>query len=303
MNYLPFALTAYLLNALAVTIDKFLLTKHIPNPLGYIFYTSLASLLALGLLPWTTTLSSEVLILASLSTLLWTSGAYLMFHALKIGLASSVIPLIGTLIPLILLVHGIFYLSLNPSQIGAVSVLILGMVVLSSTDFKANLKLKSLGLIFCSALLFAVSYLVLKEAYLRADFLSVLVYSRFILIPLIILILLIPITRAIVLIKDKAQPKFNFKSKAGALYGTGMLFGGLSEILITYSISLASPALVNSLQGVQYAFLFILSLTLAKKFPIIYQEKFTPAYLVFKSLGVILIGLGLYLLSNLNNAA
>jgi drug/metabolite transporter (DMT)-like permease len=298
MNYLPFALLAYLLNALAVTIDKFLLTKHIPNPLGYIFYTSVASLLALGLFPWTTTPPLAALILASVSTLLWTSGAYLMFHALKLGLASSVIPLIGTLIPLILLLHGIFYQSLDSSQIGAVSILILGMVVLSSTDFKSNLKPKQLSLIFFSALLFAVSYLVLKEAYLRADFLSVLVYSRLVLIPLILLTLLIPLTRNIVLVKDKAQPKFNFLSKAGALYGVGMLFGGLSEILITYSISLASPALVNSLQGVQYAFLFLLSLTLAKKFPIIYQEKYTPAYLIFKTLGVILIGVGLYLLAD-----
>src|SRR5688572_18888582 len=109
MNYLPFALAAYLLNAIAITIDKFLLTKHIPNPLGYIFYTSVASLLALGLFPWTTSLPLAAFVLASISTVLWTLAAYLMFHALKLGLASSVIPLIGTLIPILLLIHGIFY--------------------------------------------------------------------------------------------------------------------------------------------------------------------------------------------------
>lgn len=297
MSHLPFTLAAYLLNAVAVTIDKFLLSKHIPNPLGYIFYTSIASMLALLLLPWTSLPSTPALVLASSSTLLWTTAAYLMFHALKLGVASVVIPLIGTLIPLILLIHGVADQSLTTSQVQAVVILILGMIVLSFSDLTNRPTAKQLGLIVASAALFAVSYLVLKQAYLLANFLSVLVYSRLILLPGVLLILLIPLTRAIVLVRDSAQPRFNFLSKAGLLYAFGMLSGGLSEILITFSISLSTPALVNSLQGVQYAFLFILSLILSRYFPKVYLEQYSQLNLLVKSLGVALIGVGLYSLA------
>lgn len=53
MSYLPFAILAYLLNSLAVTIDKILLVRSIPNPLTYIFYISAFSLLILLALPFT----------------------------------------------------------------------------------------------------------------------------------------------------------------------------------------------------------------------------------------------------------
>src|SRR3989338_2497021 len=98
MTHLPFTLLAYFFNSLSVVANKFLLNKAIPDPLIYIFYISLLSLLSLLALPFTLYPSPFVLILASISTLLWTLGAYLMFKALKLGQVSRVIPLIGTLI-------------------------------------------------------------------------------------------------------------------------------------------------------------------------------------------------------------
>src|SRR3990172_3262045 len=127
MSHLPFTISAYFLNALAVLTSKFLLSRIIPDPLIYIFYISLFSFLAVLAIPFTKIPTVEVFALASLSTLTWTLGAYFMYKALKIGQVSRVIPIIGTLIPLILLIFatGTGADTISYSQASAVLILIL----------------------------------------------------------------------------------------------------------------------------------------------------------------------------------
>lgn len=290
MSYLPFTILAYLLNSIAVTIDKFLLTGRIPNPLTYIFYISAFSLLILLAFPFTLSPSPFIFLLASISTLLWTLGAYLMFKAIKTGQVSRVVPVIGTLVPLLLLIHAGFFGTLSQSEILAVIILILGLTFITLPDWQREFSSKELVWEILSALFFAVSYLVLRQAYLEANFLTVLVYSRFILIPLAVLILLIPSLRKIVLMSST-------KPRLGGLFLFGQTLGGIQQLLLIFSISLASPALVNSLQGVQYVFLFLFSLILSKKYPAIFEEKYSFIILLSKLTGIGLIGAGLYLLS------
>lgn len=296
MTHIPFTLLAYLLNATAVIIDKFLLVKNIPNPLTYIFYISLVSLLALPLTPFTKVPSVQVFLLASLSTLLWTSGAYFLYKALQVGLPSRVIPIIGTLIPLLLFVQAQTANTINQQQSVAVLILVLGIVFLTFPDWRGS-KMSSNELIFeiVSAVLFALSYLVLKQAYLKEAFLTVLVWSRFILIPLAIFIVLIPKLRMGVLTSNGTR--INFLSKAGLLFALGQTAGGFSELLLTFSISLATPALVNSLQGTQYIFLLIFTLILSKYYPTVFKERLTYFSVFSKLFGVFLVGIGLYLLT------
>jgi len=75
MNYLPFTLLSYFFNALTVLTNKFLLSKTIPDPLIYIFYISLVSILAILALPFTHIPNLQTISIASLSTILWTTGA------------------------------------------------------------------------------------------------------------------------------------------------------------------------------------------------------------------------------------
>lgn len=295
MSHLPFTILAYLLNSVAVTIDKFLLTKHFPDPLVYVFYFSVFSLVALFLLPFTTPPSIQTFAMASISTLLWTTGAYFMFKAVQKGQVSRVIPIIGTLTPLLLLIHAAFFGNVTQTQFLAAGILIFGLLFLTLSDLKGRPSKQELILEFFAATLFAVSYLILHEAYKMDYFLTVLVYSRFILLPVGALILIIPKLRRIVLAQN--GPKINFLSKTGALFLIGQMAGGTSEILLTFSIALATPALVNSLQGVQYGFLFLFSIILAKIFPDVYHEKYTRLVLSQKILGIGMIGTGLYLLA------
>lgn len=298
MYYLPFAILAYFLNSISVLVDKFLLVKSIPNPLIYVFYFSAFSLIILPLAFFVSIPTLNVFLLASFSTILWTLGAFFMFHALKIGVASRVIPIIGTLIPLMLLFVASINGTITYDQVWAVFILIAGIIFLTfSQIFGVKLLLKELVIEILSAFLFASSYLVLREAYLNANFLTVFVYSRFVLIPLGISLLTIPLTRKIIL--NNNGQKINFLSKTGMIFLFGQICGGSAELLLTFAISLATPALVNSLQGVQFAFLFIFSLLLSKKFPQVFPEKLRTKTISLKTIGLILIIIGIFILSKL----
>lgn len=296
MSHLPFTLLAYLLNSIAVTVDKFLITRHISDPILYIFYFSVVSLLALLLLPFTHIPTLSVFLLASTSTILWTSGAYFMFKALQIGLVSRVIPMIGTLIPIILLINALFKRTISTNETLAVFILVLGLVFLTLPDWKGKIKRSELIFTFLSALLFALSYAVLRQAYLKTDFLAVFVWSRPILVLLGIIILITPKLRNKIFGGSNA-PKVNFFSRIGVIFVAGSVAGGIAELLLTFSVSLADPALVNSLQGSQYVFLLIFSLTLAKIFPDVFREKYTKLSLLGKVTGIVFITLGLFILA------
>lgn len=297
MSHLPFTLLAYLFNAASVTLDKFLLTKSVGHPLSYIFYISLFSLLALLLLPLTHIPNFPAFLLGSVSALLWTLGAYFMFAALKTGQPSRVIPVIGTLTPIILLFDAVVSKTISSQQILAVIVLILGLVFLTALDWKGRFSKDELLLEFASSLFFAVSYLILRQAYLQEQFLTVFVWSKFIIIPMLLIMFFAPPLKKLITSSPASGPVFKLLSKMGVLFLIAQAAGGSSELLLMYSISLATPALVNSLQGSQYAFLFLINSVLSHKYPDVFKEKLTRLAIFTKLSGIGFIGVGLYLLA------
>lgn len=295
MNYLLIAITAYLLNAVSVTIDKILLVKRLPNPALYVFYISLFSLAVLLLAPFTPLPNLNAFLIGSFSTLLWTLGAYFMFRALKSGEATRVIPVIGTLIPVILLLMASVSGSINLNEIWAAMILLAGLIFLIFPLLRGKFSREELFLELTSALFFANSYFLLKIAYETSNFLSIFVYSRLILLPIILIIVIFPFLRKKVL--TGGPHKTNLWSKTGGLLFIGQAAGGGSQMMLTFAISLANPAVINSIQGIQYVFIFILSLVLAKKFPEAFNEKITKINLAGKLIGIFLIFLGLWILS------
>ncbi len=311
MNYIPVTILAFVLNGAALLIDKFLITKKIPDPLIYIFYFSLFSLVLLFLIPFSNVPTPYSFFLASFSTLAWTLGAYFMLKALQIGQATRVIPIIGALVPIFLLVEAVINNRLVSKEIIGIVVLIFGMLFIVLPDvFFGKEKRKeifSLEIPFTvlAAFLFALSYLVLSFAYEISGFFTVFVYSRLILIPLGALLIVLPSTRHIIFPSGSVTKNypggFNIFSKTGVLFLGGQATAGIAQLILLFSISLATPALVNSLQGFTYIFIFIVSLFLAKKYPSIFIESFKFFNIAFKSFGIILIFAGLYILAFLEN--
>jgi len=78
------------------------------------------------------------------------------------------------------------------------------------------------------------------------------------------------------------------------LFNQGL--GGLGGLLQNYAISLGSAALVGAVQGVQYAFLFVLTLVLMRYFPQL-EESANLRQKIEKALAVVIIGFGLYFMT------
>jgi len=87
------------------------------------------------------------------------------------------------------------------------------------------------------------------------------------------------------------------KAKTGGLVIFNKLLGAGGFIALNFGIYLGSVTLANALQGVQYFFLLILAIILSKKLPEIIKEKITPAAIIPKLIGIMLIGLGLVVLA------
>ncbi len=305
MSYLLPAILSYLLNAFSVLTDKFLLTEKVPNPLVYVFYISALSMVSILLIPFTQVPPPTVLIIAFSSTLAWTIGAYFLFYALKVGLASRAAPVIGTLVPILLTIYyGIFSKAISLNEIWGIGFLIFGLILIilpylrSKTESRPRgTKLKEFGAEGLAGIFFALSYVLLKTTYNYVPFLTGLVWSKMILIPIVLIILAIPALRRLVLTHNHNGPKINFFSKIGLLFLADQTAGGLSGILLAYAISLANPALVNSLQGTQYAVLFLASLVLARPFPQVFKENLSKKIVALKIIGIGLIAFGLFMLA------
>ncbi len=296
MHYLPFTLAAYFLNGVSVLVDKFLLSHKITHPLVYIFYISLISLVILIFIPFVHRPTLTVFLLASGSTILWTVGLYMLYKALCVGLVTRVVPVIGALIPILLLIYAASTGAISSREMIAVSVLIFGILFLTLFEIRGKMHPKEFQYELLSAVLFAMSYTLLRSAYLQEQFFTVFVWSRVVLVPLGFLIILLPKSRRIVF-GSKDKPSFSLFSKTGLLFFVGQTTGGISELLLTFSVSLANPALVNSLQGSQYIFLFIASFFLAQKFPYVFAEQHARGALISKLFGIVLVAFGLYIMA------
>ncbi|TSC86381.1 MAG: Uncharacterized protein G01um10147_904 [Microgenomates group bacterium Gr01-1014_7] len=292
MSYLPFAILAQFLNSIAVTVDKILLTKTIPDPLIYIFYFSLMNMSLLLGIPFVKLPSTEVIMLASVSTASWIIGAYLMLRALKSGQVQRVIPVIGALTPIFLLILG--FQGLTQTQIKAIAILVAGLIFLTLENLKGKINMKELFLEIFSSVFFALSYYFLSLSFLKTSFLTVLIWSRPILLPLLLSFLVVPYLRRIIasFLKTKAVVK------SVPLFIFGQVSAIASELLLLFSISLANPAIVNSLQGIKYIFLIVFSLILGTKFPEVFKLKFSGYFLLTQIIGIGFITIGLYLLAS-----
>lgn len=299
MSFLPIAIIAYAFNGGAILVDKILLKTTLPKPITYTFYVNLLQLLVLFLIPFGFNLTlSPATYLAILSGIVGVAAFYAFFSSLKENEASVVGPVIGAFNPLFALILGGIFLNqtLTPSQFTAFFILILGAIVLTSNLWIGKIKFgKKFIWMLTAGFLFALSYVLLREAFLLSSFLNGFIISRAAAGLFVLLFLLFPKIRKEIF---TAKPKQGLTSKSTIiLLGAGQAMGALSVTLLTFGVSLASPALVNSLFGVQYLVILGASLLLAKSHPHLLDEHLSKNVIGQKILGAGVISLGLYLLA------
>lgn len=292
--WLFIVIVGYFLNAAAAVVDKFLLSKKIPNPAVYTFFIAALGLLGLVLIPWGFYWPGVFeLLVALLAGLTFTAALFCLFKALALNETSRVTPFIGGLSPIFVLGFSYFLLSdrLNSNQLLAFVLLVAGTAAISWEKSRRKNQARGFLLALISALLFGLSYTLTKDVYNHQDFVSGFVWMRLAAFLGALFLLISPANRRAIWESSRESDV-----KVSGVFLFGQASGALSFILINYAISLASVSIVNALQGLQYVFLLLMVLILAKWSPHILNERLRGRILAQKIMAIILVAAGLYLL-------
>ncbi|MEK7160495.1 MAG: EamA family transporter [Patescibacteria group bacterium] len=298
MTWFSFALLGYFLYALVTVGNKFLLRQRATTkPLVFTFWVCALSLLTFVLAPfglhwpgWSwlafDLLTGAVFFLTLLA----------FYKALDINETSRVAPAVGGLTPIFVLIFSYFFLgdALGWVQLLAFSFLVLGGFLISLERTRNSFRegLKGLGIIAWAIVLGAVYLVMLKYLFGFQNFITGFIWSRLGLFIATLIILVWPAWRLEV---------FSSARQASAGLGSLMvgtkIMAGFGSLFVSLAVSRGNVSLVNALQGSEYAFLFLMTLLLSRRFPDILREKLNSAIIFQKFAAIVLICLGLVLIT------
>lgn len=299
MIWLTVIIFAYLIFAVTSLIDKYLLTGP-PNPKSYSFYVGVLGISALVLVPFVgfSVPETSQILLALSGGAIFIFAFFWFYTGLEKFEASKIVPAIGGILPLF--TFGLVYLLsgrqeiLGFKEIFAFFLLILGSVLIN-LERKRGITLGSLKVSVIAAFFFSLAFVFSKYVYLGQPFWSGFIWMRIGGFLAAFCFLLTKAVREEIFLK-----KFTFQKKTGTLFLFNQGLGAGAFILQNLAIALVGLAFlpfINALQGVQYIFLFLIIIFLAKKFPKISEEKLTKKIILQKVISIALIGLGLAILS------
>lgn len=318
--WLIVTITSYFINAGIYVADKFLLSKKIHSSITYAFYVGIWSVFNIVLLlfdPWFP--NTRELLIDLLAGMLFLVTLIFWYKALHQSEATRVVPIVGALTPMFALLLSYVFLGegLGERQLLAFVVLINGGILISvkyTRFWMVKQVWERFKIIFgdvlggihayyrptrrlilnsiTSAFFFAAYYVLIKYIYANQPFIGGFVWSRMGSFLGVIMLLLVPDWRRLIIKQQKGIKT----PKNLAFFLAVRLMAALAFIMLNWAISLGDVALINSLQGTQYVFLFLLVLFISTKYPKILKEELGGGVMLQKIIGAVLIGTGLYML-------
>lgn len=294
------AILGYLLLAVVFVLDKFILTKSVPSPVVYTFYSTIFMLVLLpvylfGIEP----LTERDWVIALVSGISFGFALWTMYLALRYGEASHITPFIGGVIAITTFVGGFLFLheQLSHQQMIGIAVLVVASLLFSFEKSKTYHGIH-LGFVWaaCSGGLYAISHVSAKYIYESYPFLTGLVTTKATIGVVGILTLCFPVVWQS--FKRSPQKKAVKKEKKHifALVFSNKLLGIIAVVLIQYAISLGSVTIVNAMNGIQYVVMFLFIYLMSKRFPKVFQEYFTKKEIIIEVVALALVLTGSVLL-------
>ncbi len=301
MHWISLALAGYFFNAVTALFDKYLLAGRIKEPVVYAFFVSVLSLFAVVLIPfgykpipWQT---GTVFVI---SGILFLYGLVAFYNAVKRSEISRVAPLVGITISVIAGVASLAFgpaanLSFSPGHFLSLFMLLAGAFLIAfDLPLKKNDALMKSTLL--AGALMALSLLFLKTGYRNADFVNGLIWSRIGFIIGGFSLFIIPEYRRAILNNTRHLSSSNKRDvMTGFLFLLNKIFGAIATFLLTYAAFLGPVTFIQALNGIQYAFVLILAIPLALRFPKIFGERLYFWDWFQKAAAIVLIGLGMWL--------
>jgi len=239
-----------------------LLAKYLKSAAIYAFYVGVFQIVAVVLIPFGVHfLPLNYLWVSFVVGALFMGAVFIMYKGFLRGETTRVATLIGGSLPIYTFILSYLFLSerLASNQLIAFLFLAIGIVVISFEGFKKAKKPYVLLALF-SGLLFSATFVLSKFVFNNVGFVSGFFWMRIGSALTAIAFLAYPVWRKFIL-EDLKQPKKEQAKSKGLLVGN-QIIGATGFILLNYAISLGSVTLTNAMQGLQYVFIFIISLIL-----------------------------------------
>jgi len=300
--WLTIAIAGYVILGIVGILDKFILSKSVPRPAVFVFYSSIFVLPILILAPfgvrWIVGAKDwcvAIMAGATFAFALWT-----MYKGFLVSEVSHVGPLVGAATPF-------FVLLLNPFLIGeylstrtliAIAILIVGSLIISFEQSKQHRGWHT-GMAWgiAAGLFFALSNIASKYIYDVYGFYSGLVWTRGALgVAGVFILLNSDVRRAIFHRSKKHLSKLRSGVGQLVLVGSDKILGVVGVVLVQFAIATGSVTIVNALNGVQYAALVIIVAVLSRFVPKLFREQYAPLEAAQEMLAVMLIVIGLAML-------
>ena len=308
MSWLLIATIGYLLIALEIVLDKFLLSsKKVSHPVIYAFYSGTLGLFALIFIPfgfhW---IGLMEMFFRFFSGIVFIYGMLALFFAINKSEASRVMPVIGAVIPIVTYFLSWRFLGerLGLYETVGIAALISGGLIVSLDFSKKRKKVLFVGFYWSIAagILLAISATIFKGFYNHDNFLNVYIWTRAGAFLGILIFFLVPQWRKIILSSlGKFRKPESDNKRSGLMFVLGKATGGTGSILKekAASFALASVTIVNAMVSLEYVFIFILGLIFSMWLPNLFEEKKDLRTVAQKITAIIIITIGVVMVSGI----
>lgn len=310
MDWLLVAVSAYLFLAVANLLDKFLVDNVLKSSKAYAFIVCTMGLMVLVVAPWFLEWPGFNWLFFNLITgFFFAIALWMLYEALKRGEAARTLVFIGGLTPIFTIAMSIVFFkeTYTLNQWVGMAFLLSGVLViafiskpistiskyLTVLGLKKTVSNKNLQVAVVSAFFYALFFIASKHSYNNQGFVSAFLWNR-LGAGLFVLVFLIrkKDRKAIYSLFQRKSP-----AKSKILVVFNQILGSSGFVLQNYAISLGPVAIVNAMQGIQYAFLVVISSILAVVAPKLLKEKFSWPVILKKAFAIILVGIGLYFIT------
>jgi len=297
ITWLIVIISAYFFFSLSSLGDKLILSGP-PKPKAYTFYVGIIGLSVVLLIPFMDfglPGKSSILWIVT-EAIIYIVGLYIMFSAVKKFDVSKVATTMGATMPIFVLVLTWMFWGgkiISGSNLLAFALLLLGSFIIS-LEKKFEATGNYLKITLFASLLFALDYVITKIIFMAESFLLGFFWMRIFGVLFALFFILNKNTR-----KEVFSKQTFLNKKTASLMAFTYSAGGIANLLQAFAIALAPVALLpilNSLRGVQYIFLFLITLFFSFFLPKILKEEISKKIILQKTIAIILIAGGLAIL-------
>lgn len=304
MSWILISIIARFLDSGVIVLDKLLLKHTVFKPVPYVFYTGILSIFTIVfIVPLSYFIKSlgdfsipniSLIFFDFLIGFILLAALFFLFSAFSKTEITRASTLVGSLIPIFTLGLSFFAFGelLSAARLLAFIFLVGGSLLMVFGYGKIGFS-GSLPYVIFAAFLWALFFVFLKMAFERQSFVTTVFWFESGVFAGAFLMLFIPG------VKNKifnAGKSFSVKKSHLAVFIFNKIIARISSLLIIFSVNLGDVTLVNALEGVKYAFVFLIAIILSVRFPNLLKEELTFSAVLRKTLAVVLIGAGIFML-------